>query len=473
MGAMTNRARSLVPFAQAFAKSWWNAGARWGGPLVPTSDGMLPMSYPWNYWQCALPGLDPGPNPTVEACISAYARVIGMLPVTHWRTTKDGGRTRVTNSAAARVMRRPNTYQSRPDFFLNLISQELHKGNGYAVAARDGNSDEIMGLHIVPEADARYFIDRATREIYYGIGHNDLLPITPDYIERWDFVVPQRDVLHLRLQCPRDPLEGVSPLVGAALAVSTGNAIAMNQAAFFQNFSKPSGILQTEVQLTPKQMDDLRKAWEDQTRGPNAGGTPILGWGIEYKQTSTNATDAAIIEQYKLSIADIARVFGVPLPIIGELGGATFANTEQLIAYWLSTGLGYMVEHVEQALDWLFRLPANEYMEFDVDYLMRADFLTRVDGYTKGISGGLFAPDEARGKFDLPKVEGGASVRLQAQVVPLENALGTPTPSAPTAPSAPAAATPAANDATNTPEAQAAKAAAADLIARARKGMKP
>jgi HK97 family phage portal protein len=241
------------------------------------------------------------------------------------------------------------------------------------------------------------------------------------------------------LVCPRDPLEGVSPLVGAAMAVSTGNAIALNQAAFFNNASKPSGILQTEVQLTPKQMEELRQAWFDQTQGPNAGGTPILGWGIQYKATSTNATDAALIETYKLSIADIARVFGVPLPVIGELGGATFANTEQLIAYWLSTGLGYMVEHVEQALDYLFQLPAGEYMEFDVDYLMRADFLTRVDGYTKGITGGLFSPDEARGRFDLPKVEGGKEPRLQAQVVPLSNAYATPTPAAPTAPAAPAA----------------------------------
>lgn len=470
MGALQNRVRAIVPFA----KAWWSGGKTWGGPVVQTSDGLLPMSFPLNYWQCGLSGVDPGPNPTVEACISAYAKVLGMLPINHWRERDDGGRDRVTTSAAYRVMRRPNDYQTRADLFLNMASLELHKGNSYAVAVRN-NRKEIASLHIVPYADARPFAWRDPEtgavEIYYGVGNNEYMPITPDYADRWDFVLPARDILHLRMQCPRDPLVGVSPLVGAAMAVATGNAISANQASFFQNFSKPSGILQTETQLTKKQMDELRAAWFEQTQGTNAGGTPILGWGITYKQTSTNATDAAIIDSYKLTVSDIARVFGVPLPVIGELGGATFANTEQLIAYWLSTGLGFFVEHVEQALDWLFQLPPGEYLEFDVTYLMRSDFLSKVDGYTKGITGGLFSSDEARHAFDLSKVKGGGSPRVQAQLLPLENALVTPTPATPAAPAAPTK--PEGDDDADADAEEEAEEEAKALISRARKGVRP
>jgi len=100
---------------------------------------------------------------------------------------------------------------------------------------------------------------------------------------------------------------------------------------------------------------------------------------------------------------------------------------------------------VEQALDWLFRLPSDEYLEFDLDYLMRPDFLARVDGLTKAIQGGLMSPNEARARINLPRAKGGESPRVQAQVVPLENALATPTPAAPSTPAAPAA--PAASDA--------------------------
>jgi hypothetical protein len=85
-------------------------------------------------------------------------------------------------------------------------------------------------------------------------------------------------------------------------------------------------------------------------------------------------------------------------------------------------------------------------VEFDVEGLYRMDSETKVNIATKGILGGLFAPNEPRKKyFSLRGVKGGESVYLQQQNWALEDlaarrlmGLQPKLPTAPTAPDQPA-----------------------------------
>lgn len=426
------RAVALARNVPAFVKGWWQSSLR------PTSEGLLPGNYPWNYWQCDLGPVAGGNHPAVESCVRAISETVAMLPCQHWRSLPNGGRERVTTSAASRVLRRPNAYQSRTDFWTQVIRHELLQGNGVALGVRNDRY-EIASLHVVPHPDAcQHFVMRegADASVFYGITNPGLVPMEPEGVNGFAYAVSQRDVLHLRLYTDDDPLHGITPLTSAALSVSAGVANLAHQSAFFTNMGRPSGVLESDVELTPKQMDELRAKWAEQTQGPNSGGTPILGWGMKWKPVTMSAADAAIIESYRMTIADIARVYRVPLAIINELGDATLNNVASLTQFWLSTGLGYMLESIEAALDTLFGLPANEYTEFDTSTLLRVDFRARVEGLTRGIVGGLFSPNEARAEVNLPAVEGGELPRVQQQQVPLD---WEPPPTAAPAPAPPPA----------------------------------
>jgi hypothetical protein len=242
-------------------------------------------------------------------------------------------------------------------------------------------------------------------------------------------LVPARDVLHVRARTdPRRPLLGISPITWAAMARDANLAISATQAAFFANASQPSGFLSTKEKLTPEQMVTLRAAWEDRASGISAGAVPILGGGLEFQQMGVTSQDSQLVEAFGMTVADIARAFAVPLPVIGDLSNATFNNVENLIALWLSQGLGFYVEHLEIALDKFFGLPAGEYVELDTDVLMRTAFKDRIEGLTRAISGGLYSPDEAREREGLPPAPDGFGdePRLQAQVVPLSQVGKTP-----------------------------------------------
>ena len=78
------------------------------------------------------------------------------------------------------------------------------------------------------------------------------------------------------------------------------------------------------------------------------------------------------------------------------------------------------MEHIETSFDKFFGLPRGQFTEFDVDSLLRTDFQTRIDGYTRAIQQGLMTPNEARAKMGgLPSVDNGDVVYAQAQMQPL------------------------------------------------------
>ena len=370
----------------------------------------------------------------VYACKNVMAQAIATMPIYHLRLLDNGGREIITTSPLSRVLRQPNGYQTRSDYFMNLVFQLLGYGNNYSLVYRD-DAQRVTSMHLVSATGTTPYVNADENAVFYGLGDNPMLGDLR-------MLVPARDVMHIRLHTPYHPLIGVSPIKYAATAINVNTSISSNQAAFFRNMSRPSGVLTTEEKLTRGQMDDLRDAWYKRSRGLASGEVPILGWGLKWNPMTITSEDAQLIEAYRMSIEDIARVFRVPLPLIGEYSKATYNNTEQLISSWLATGLGFLMEHIEQSISKLFQLPQNETVNFETDALLRTDFAGRIEGLTKGILGGLYAPDEARRTIGLPAVPGGFGTepRVQQQVVPLSQVgrMPEPAPAPPSPDSAPA-----------------------------------
>jgi hypothetical protein len=86
---------------------------------------------------------------------------------------------------------------------------------------------------------------------------------------------------------------------------------------------------------------------------------------------------------------------------------------------WLSQGLGFYLRHIELAFARSFRFAPGDYVEFDVNDLIRADFKDRMEGLAKAVLGGIYSPNEARKTEGLPKAKDGDEPRLQQQVQPL------------------------------------------------------
>lgn len=350
----------------------------------------------------------------VEACVSAYAQTVAMCPGDHWRKLENGGRERVANSALSRILRRPNDYQSLSDLLMNMTRRLYTRGETFALAIRNDRA-EIAELHMMRDGTAHVAQDGS---IFYALSGNEVVE------RRFDLssLIPARDVLHVRLHTPVHPLKGASPILATTLELSMSGAALNQQVAFYLNQARPSFMLETDEKLTAQQTQDLRDRWNAQTQGDKAGGTPILAWGLKAKPVASSAVDGQLVEMLKMTDQNVALAFRLPLQVLG-LGGTTFASTELLMQSWIASGLGFCLNHIEEAFGLLFRLKGmpDEYMELDTRALLRSAYREQIEALRTGVIGGIYSPDEARATVDLPAVPGGhgAMPRVQQQVVPL------------------------------------------------------
>jgi hypothetical protein len=132
--------------------------------------------------------------------------------------------------------------------------------------------------------------------------------------------------------------------------------------------------------------------------------------------------------------------FRVPPPLLG-LETRNVGSAEAMMQTWIASGLGFCLNHVEEAFGLTFGLKGqpDEYIEFDTKALLRSAFKDRIEGLARAVQGGIFSPNEARNSEDLANVPFGDEPRVQQQVVPLSAAGAIPAaPASPAAPPSPA-----------------------------------
>ncbi|MBR0879628.1 HK97 family phage portal protein [Bradyrhizobium barranii subsp. barranii] len=413
---------------------------------LPITGGWLPAGIgdSLNWWQNGYDVVGPSSQSAmVEACVSAYSQTVAMCPGDHRRLNSKGGRDRVKNSAVSRLLRHPNDYQSISDFMLNTTRSLYLDGNAYALGLRNDRF-EIDQLHLMSPMES--FPRLAENgEIFYQLAGNDVIE---QRLGGQQLIVPARDVLHVRLHTVRHrypvPLIGESPIVAAYDDIGVNASIARQQMAFYMNEARPSAVLSTDLKLDKDQVQALRDRWNDQARDLHKGGTPILTAGLKVQPWSVGGRDAATADILKLSNEHIALAFRIPLQILG-LGGATYNSTELLMQSWIASGLGFCLNHIEEAFGVLFLLKGqpDEYVEFDTAALLRSALKDRIEALARGVQGGIYAPNEARQTEGLDATEFGDEPRVQQQVVPLSAAAAIPAaPPSPAQPSAKPAAPP-------------------------------
>ena len=128
---------------------------------------------------------------------------------------------------------------------------------------------------------------------------------------------------------------------------------------------------------------------------------------VQYEQFALSMADAQFVEQCQMSTQTIARIFRIPLHLIGAplAHSLTYANAEWESMEFLKFSIGPMLRLIEQAITSDPDLsPSTVFVEFDHDDLLRADCLTRSQVYTAALAGGWMTVDEVRQRENLPRL---------------------------------------------------------------------
>lgn len=384
----------------------------------PTQGGWWPLvreSFS-GAWQRGVvtPVEDALTHPTFWSCVTLAAGDVAKCRVTLVEEDDDGIESEIENAAYSPVLRRPNHYQNRIQFYSYWVLSKLTRGNAYALKERD-NRGVVTALYLLDPTRVRPMV-ATSGDVYYALGQ-DLLA----GVDAAQTVVPAREIIHDTMFTPYHPLVGMSPIYAAGHAVIQAQQILHNSSSFFKHGSQVGGILTAPGQISPDTAKRLEEYWANNYAGEkNAGKVAVLGDGLKYEKPQVmSAVDAQLIDQLKWDDEKVCSVFHIPPYMVGVGPPPTYNNIEALNQQYYSQCLQLLIESLELSLSEGLDTAPYE-IEFDLDGLLRMDSATKMKTVTDGIKGGVFTPNEGRAKFNKSPLPGGDTVYLQEQDHSLE-----------------------------------------------------
>lgn len=387
-------------------------------------------------------------NPTLYACVTLIASDVAKCRLKLVEQDEQTGIwSEVSSAAFSPVIRKPNHYQTRIDFFKWWEISKLLHGNTYVLKARDARN-VVVALYVLDPTRVQTLV-APDGSVFYEL-HADALAG-----ERQPVAVPAREIIHDLCPPLFHPLVGVSPIYAAGWSALQGINIRRMSDKFFSGGGKPGGVLTAPGEIKPETAERLKAYWDENFSGDNIGKIAVLGDGLKFEALSISAEQSQLIEQLRMTDEDICRAFHMPRFKVGVGPDPTYANASVLNDIYYADCLQEHLEGAELKLDEgleLVTVPGRTLgVEFDLSDLIRMDSSSRMQYAKDGIASAILSPNEARRLFDLPPVVGGGSPMLQQQMWNLEAlAARDEAPGAPIAPPAPA---PAADDTPDGPPA--------------------
>ncbi|WP_291208992.1 phage portal protein [Hyphomonas sp.] len=382
--------------------------------------------------------------PVVYACWNRIANPIARFPISIRRPKKGGGSREVRNHPMSRSLAlRPNPFMGSRTLRKTVQAHALGWGNGYIEIERNGRGQAVALWPLLPDktkpkkdvgSDAPYF---------------------ETVIGGQTFKLPHDNVLHI-MDLSHDGYVGLSPVRLAQQAIGTGLAMEEFGAKFFANEAKSGGFLLHPGKLSGGAKENIGKA-KDKRSDPgadverqggldNAHRIKVLEEGMKFIPTTIPPEDAQFLGTREFNIAEIARIYDVPLILLQSHEKSTSWGTgvEQLMIGFVRQTIEPWVAAWEQELNWkLFNEEERAkgyFVKFNMNALLRGDMQARAMFYKELFSLAGLTPNNILALEDMDPIGPEGDQRFVSNnVQPLSRALNPPDPAtAPTVQNAPA-----------------------------------
>ena len=285
---------------------------------------------------------------------------------------------------------RPNDYQNGFEFWRTAVEITLYQGNCFIHINRDRDGGEPTSLDII------YTITRPTPRMVEVEGERRLF---------WQFStaeqsVPDRDLIHLKFTGSNEDLLGDTPTTQfeRALRLTTNSEVYANNV--YEKNGNISVVLTTEKALKPEQIKRLRDSWANRYDSNKGDATVVLEEGMNVSPIQIRPDQAKFLENRKFQIQEIARILGVPTPILMDYSDYNYNTAETADLDFYKRAVSPKVDFIEKELTRkLLTVRQNKLgkeIKGDVRPLFRADMETRVKYLQDRFSMGSITPNQVR-----------------------------------------------------------------------------
>lgn len=309
--------------------------------------------------------------PAVYRAVSIKAQTVASLEVNYVQYDSEKRKTILTTHPLSRLIDKPSVRHNKYTWFEVMEAYKNLRGNAFSWIKRDQIGFPTSLEVISPDHFDRVDIVSDTGQLlyYFNLADGRRLVLDSD------------DVIHVKnmplsAELFDENVLGISPITlhretfGNALATTRYAAKTFKNGAFISGYLKHPGVLKNESR------ERLQNTFQFKFGGVDkAGQVPVLEGGTEFIPVSLSPHDAQYVENAKLTVEEISRIFGVPMHLISQLDRSTFSNIEQ-------QNREYVVHSVRPScIQWQYELkkiiPINKRnttgFEFNLDSLLQGD----------------------------------------------------------------------------------------------------
>mgnify|MGYP000735850747 CR=1 FL=1 len=349
--------------------------------------------------------------PAVSAAVNFIANEIASLPLNVYRRQADG-RERVNSRLATLLHDAPNDFSTSFELVKGLFIAKLTGGRGFAYIERASPGGAPVSIWPMDPAKVTVKRDGWTRYYEYSDGARKLTYAADEVIDLPFMLMPD-GISH------KGPISLGRDAIGLAIAVTQ----------YGSNYLANGGVPPFAVTGAFQSGAAMKRAADDLANAVRKAATEqrqalVLPEGIDIKSIGSDPEKSQMVETQRFCVEQIARLYSIPPTFLQDLSHGTFSNTEQQDLHFVKHTLLHHARQFEQELNLkLFGAKSrSQYVELNMDGLLRGDFKTRMEGWAQAIQSGVAMPSEARQAENWPMVEGSDQLFIQGGTMPIGDA---------------------------------------------------
>lgn len=335
-------------------------------------------------------------NSTVNACVNIIADAVAVLSCNVYKKTKSGREKDESLNLAKLLRRDPNFYDTAFTFKQKIMLHLLLKGNAFIFIERNLDFSIRALSALDPEKVAIKQDDQG--DVYYIYTVNGR-----DYKYNTDMILHIPAIRY-------NSLRGLSPLEYSSMSAKTGIALDEYTSNFFDGGIHSKLLVEVPQDYQHWTKEDSRQLSDmlvSAYGGANNANKPLI-FSRGMKATPINLSnnnDSQLVQNRSYSEKEIAKIYRVPLFMLGS-EASKFTNMEQANTNFLQHTLTPWLVRIQEYLDRLLIGEQKDlyYVEFDTNTMLRADYASRMDGYVKGLTNGIFTLNDVLKFENMPAV---------------------------------------------------------------------
>lgn len=330
---------------------------------------------------------------TVLACIRVVSQDFASMPFTIRYKTENGDSFIAKNSIAHQLLKEPNEYMTRFDFFSTMVACRMLHGNGYAEIIRNQND---LPTKLIPINSVRVVPKVEDNILFYEI----------DGKHR----IESKNMLHFK-GVSTDGLVGISVIKSESQNIGLSLAAQVELKKFYEKGSKLDGFISYPNKLDTNVKDKTETGLIGKYSGTEGKRLGVLDNGATFVKVGINPSDALWLELMGYGVKEICRMFGVPPHLVQELEKSTNNNIEHQSIDYVNHCLLPIARCFEEEIQRKLLLTNEKkndyYAHFNMNGLLRGDMLARAEFYKTLDNSGAISANQIRRLEDMNGYEGG------------------------------------------------------------------